>query len=180
MRNATRSTRAPSFSGFRPASPESSRAKQANRPRDTLAELGLRRALWKLGLRYRTHWRGLPGRPDVVFPKARLAIFCDGDFWHGRNWRQLSASLQRHANASYWIAKIAANRARDGRTRRALHRLGWQVVKVWEGEIRNDPDSIALQVKRTLDARLRLLGQANQAARPRLQTRRTTRKGRTA
>ncbi|TAJ79308.1 hypothetical protein EPO44_19395, partial [bacterium] len=93
--------------------------------------------------------------PDIVFPKAKLAIFCDGDFWHGRNWTNLHAALRQRANPTYWIAKIAANRARDERTRRAIRRRGWQVVRLWETDIRRDPDSVALQLKKILITRLR-------------------------
>lgn len=149
---------APSFSGYRPSSEASSRAKQANPARDTLPELYLRRALWRLGLRYRTHWPKLPGRPDIVFCKAKLAIFCDGDFWHGRNWAQLKSALERRANASYWVAKIAANRARDERTRRAIRRRGWQVMRLWETDIRRDPDLIARHLRKVALARVRALG----------------------
>ncbi len=153
-----RSIQTPSFSGYRPSSEASSRAKQANPARDTLPELYLRRALWRLGLRYRTHWPKLPGRPDIVFPKATLAIFCDGDFWHGRNWTKLQAALRRRANQSYWIAKIAANKARDERTRRAIRRRGWQVVRLWETDIRKDSDSVARQLRKILITRLTPFG----------------------
>jgi DNA mismatch endonuclease (patch repair protein) len=153
-----RPIRTPSFAGFRPSSAASSRAKQANLSRNTLPELCLRRALWRLGLRYRTHWQKLPGRPDIVFPRARLAIFCDGDFWHGRNWAQLRPVLQRRANPLYWVAKIAANRARDERTRRAIRRRGWQVMRLWETEIRRDPALIARHLRKVVLARVRALG----------------------
>ena len=76
--------KAPSFKGLRPSSPASSRAKQANPSRDTRPELSLRRALWKLGLRFRTHAPDLPGRPDIVVRGVKLAVFCDGDFWQCR------------------------------------------------------------------------------------------------
>src|SRR6516225_4042686 len=81
--------RSPTFKGFTPASKASSRTKQANRATDTGPELLLRHALWALGLHYRKHVTHLPGRPDIVFSRARVVVFCDGDFWHGRNWRRL-------------------------------------------------------------------------------------------
>jgi DNA mismatch endonuclease (patch repair protein) len=145
---------APSYAGFRPSSDASSRAMQANRARDTLPELQLRQALSRLGLRYRLHSSGLPGRPDIVFPRARLAVFCDGDFWHGRRWRALRRALKRRANAAYWIAKIGTNRQRDTRSRRALRRLGWHVVSLWETDIRRDPEHAALVVMAAVDSRL--------------------------
>src|SRR5947199_2127320 len=98
------------YDEFRAASEAASRAKQANRKRDTKPELLLRRALWALGLRYRKHVGGLAGNPDVVFKAARVVVFCDGDFWHGRDWPTLQAQLRRRHNADYWIAKIGRNR----------------------------------------------------------------------
>src|SRR4051812_10813559 len=76
----------PSFKGLSPASIQSSRSKRANRSSGTRHEEMLRRELLRLGLRYRKNDKRLPGRPDVVFSRARLAVFCDGDFWHGRDW----------------------------------------------------------------------------------------------
>lgn len=131
--------RAPSFEGFKPSSPDSSRTKKANRKTNTAHELELQRALRKLGLKFDTHRADLPGNPDIVFPDQKLVVFCDGDFWHGRNWQRLRLELMRRANASYWVAKIGANRNRDVRTRRALLALGWSVVRLWETEIRRDP-----------------------------------------
>src|SRR5437879_6384164 len=76
-------TKSPSFKGLKPASEASSRAKRGNRRRDTLQEMLLRRELWKMGLRYRKNVETMPGKPDLVFPGARVVVFCDGDFWHG-------------------------------------------------------------------------------------------------
>lgn len=145
---------APSFKGLTPSSAASSRAKRANRARDTSPELALRRALWGLGVRYRIHATDLPGRPDIVLRKARVAVFCDGDFWHGRGWRALRLALQRRANASYWIAKIKSNRLRDARSRRALRRLGWHVIALWETDIKRDPEQAARVIKTAVEARL--------------------------
>lgn len=154
--------RTPSFKGFTPASPKSSRTKQANRAFDTKAELLLRRALWRLGLRYRKNVKYLPGKPDVVFPKVRLVVFCDGDFWHGRHWRRLKGKLERRANATYWVAKIAANRARDARHQRALRRAGWHVVRAWETDVTSAPEDVAAQIKRHVDTlQLQLTGAAS-------------------
>jgi DNA mismatch endonuclease (patch repair protein) len=137
----------PSFDGFRPSSVEASRIKKANRSRDTLHEVELQDALKSLGLDFERHREDLPGKPDIVFPLNRVAVFCDGDFWHGRNWPTLRRALQRRANPSYWIAKIRANRQRDVRCRRALMRLGWLVVSLWETDIRRNPESAALTLK---------------------------------
>ena len=93
---------------------------------------------------------GLPGRPDLVFSRKRLIVFCDGDFWHGRNWPLLRRALQRRANSTYWTAKILANRNRDRRQNRALRHQGWDVVRVWETDVLARPndviDAVALQL----------------------------------
>lgn len=85
------------------------------------------------GLKFVTHVRDLPGRPDVVFPNKRLAIFIDGDFWHG--WR---FPLWEHKLSDKWREKIAATRRRDQRNFRKLRRNGWKVIRVWEHQIEND------------------------------------------
>jgi DNA mismatch endonuclease (patch repair protein) len=88
----------------------------------------------------------LPGRPDLVLPSAKLAVFCDGDFWHGRDWRARRRRLAQGANASYWIPKILANRARDRRVSRQLLALGWAVVRVWESDVVKDAHKVAQQL----------------------------------
>jgi DNA mismatch endonuclease, patch repair protein len=109
------------------------------RSADTVPEIALRRALWAVGLRYRVRAR-LPGKPDLAFPKSRLTIFVDGCFWH---------ACPRHygepkSNTDFWRTKIAANRKRDRRVDRELRKLGWQVVRIWEHELReNLPGAVA-------------------------------------
>lgn len=146
--------RAPSYTGLTPASARASdAARGASRKRDTRAELQLRRALWKLGLRYRVDVRALPGRPDVVFVRERVAIFCDGDFWHGRNLDARLRRLSRGHNAPYWVAKIEANVARDERNNAILAADGWEVVRVWESDVLRDPVAIAREVAARVLAR---------------------------
>jgi DNA mismatch endonuclease (patch repair protein) len=91
----------------------------------------------------------LPGKPDIVFVRQRLAIFCDGDFWHGRKWSKDRIRLHAGPNASYWVEKIKGNIARDKRRNRELKQLGWKVLRVWESDIRKDPELVA---KRTIAA----------------------------
>src|SRR5437879_6189268 len=103
----------PAFTGLSPATPSSSRAARgASRKRDTLCELALRRELWSRGLRYRLCHPDLPGRPDIVFPAPRVAVFCDGDFWHGRHLGARVAKLARGHNPAYWVAKVRRNAER--------------------------------------------------------------------
>jgi DNA mismatch endonuclease (patch repair protein) len=143
----------PSFVGLKPASDASSAAKRMNRSADTVHEKLLRRTLWKRGLRYRKNVATLPGKPDIVFASARVAVFCDGDFWHGRNWKQLSKQLQTRANAKYWCQKIRANITRDRRTTRLLETQEWLVVRLWEGDIVADPEGAASKIEDILRRR---------------------------
>lgn len=102
--------------------------------RNTGPEVTLRKALHALGFRYVTNSRALPGRPDIVFPRLRKAIFVHGCFWHGHHcrWGKLPKS-----RLDYWTAKIVGNRARDARALRALRRQDWRVLVVWQCQIRN-------------------------------------------
>src|SRR6201997_2869124 len=143
----------PRFRGLLPSSAEASKAASgSSRKRDTACEIALRRALWKLGLRYRVDVASLPGRPDIVFPRARLIVFCDGDFWHGKDWSSRRKKLARGANASYWVGKIAANRARDRRQTSQLKDSGWTVLRVWESAIRAAPMTVAQDILGVLQA----------------------------
>jgi len=119
-----------------------------NRKNGTVHERLLRLVLRRLGLRYRMNVPTLPGKPDIVFPKERVAVFCDGDFWHGRNWRTLSRKLQKGTNPSYWAEKIKSNRSRDRRVVRLLKKDGWTVIRTWETDIRRDPERVACIVER--------------------------------
>lgn len=105
--------------------------------RDTAPELALRRELWRRGLRYRVDVAPLAGmrrRADIVFTRARVAVFVDGCYWHGC---PLHASTPK-ANREWWVAKLAANVARDRDTEARLSALGWHVVRVWEHEVAAD------------------------------------------
>lgn len=133
----------PRFSAFKPASAAASLTKQRNRSRDTKAEMLLRRELSRRGLRYRLHTSDLAGKPDIVFRRAGVVVFCDGDFWHGRRWRRRRERLARGTNAPYWTAKIAANVARDRRNTKALRADGWIVLRLWETDILRDVEDAA-------------------------------------
>ena len=98
--------------------------------KDTLIERPLRSALHVRGFRFRKHVRGLPGTPDIVFPRLKVAVFVDGDFWHGYRF-----PAWKHTLAPAWQAKIEGNRARDRRVHAKLRRWGWVVVRVWGHEI---------------------------------------------
>jgi DNA mismatch endonuclease (patch repair protein) len=103
------------------------------RGRDTGLEKLVRSQLHKRGLRFHKHVRALPGKPDIVFTKARLAVFIDGDFWHGYRFPAWHDSL-----SPFWQTKIAATRVRDQRNFAKLRRMRWRVLRIWQHEIKRD------------------------------------------
>ena len=112
------------------------------RGRDTTPELQVRRMLWRLGARYRLHRKDLPGKPDIVLPGRKLAIFVHGCFWHGHNCAR--GSRVPKANRDYWLGKVAKNRARDVETRAKLEATGWRVLVVWECGLKDETGLLEL------------------------------------
>lgn len=110
------------------------------RGRDTSIEIKLRKALWNNGYRFRKNYKKLPGSPDIALPKYKIAIFCDSEFFHGKNWESLKAKLEKGKNPDYWIAKIQRNRERDSIKDMALKDAGWRVVHFWGKDITKDVD----------------------------------------
>ena len=104
--------------------------------RDTTPEKTVRRLLTRLGARYRLHRKDLPGKPDIVMPGRRLALFVHGCFWHGHDCAR-GARVPK-ANRDYWTAKVARNRARDVAAREALTASGWRVETLWECELKDE------------------------------------------
>jgi DNA mismatch endonuclease, patch repair protein len=103
--------------------------------KDTSPELKVRKALTALGARYRLHRADLPGKPDIVMPGRRLAVFVHGCFWHGHDCAR-GARVPKQ-NRDYWLGKVARNRARDAKSREALGALGWRVETIWECELKD-------------------------------------------
>lgn len=147
--------RAPQFLGLKPSSKAASLSKSRNPSIGTFPEVVLRRALSKLGLRYRLHPRNLPGKPDIVFTRVRVAIFVDGDFWHGRNWQSRKKKLSVGSNSEYWVQKIRANRARDRVHNRQLRKSGWTIIRVWETDVKKRPEKTAITIARVVRQRAR-------------------------
>lgn len=141
---------APRFDRLRPASSAASKVKRRNRAHGSTAEIALRRALWVLGLRYRLHPKDLPGKPDIVFVRQRLAVFVDGDFWHGRHWEERRRKLSNGHNAAYWIAKIGYNIERDRRNTELLQAHGWRVIRLWEKDVLRAPEDAVAVLKASL------------------------------
>jgi DNA mismatch endonuclease (patch repair protein) len=100
---------------------------------DTSPELTLRRSLHALGYRFRLHARHLPGRPDIVFPARKVAVFVHGCFWHRHH---CSRGGMPSSNVAFWRKKLEGNVARDRRVRKSLRRMGWQAVVVWECQLK--------------------------------------------
>lgn len=122
--------------------------------KDSKAELALRRALHQRGLRYRLHAADVPGRPDVVIRSRRLAVFADGDMWHGNAWRLRGLDRLEDmfpTNTSFWTKKIRRNMERDEEVTARLLGEGWTVVRIWESEILADPDAAAQKVVDALE-----------------------------
>lgn len=127
---------------------------RANRSRDTKPELALRRELHRRGVRYRVHAADVPGRPDLVIRRLGLAVFVDGDFWHGNRWRLRGlSSLEEDiaSNHEYWVPKIRRNIERDEQVNQRLEAMGWTVLRVWESEVNHDPAAVADRVQATID-----------------------------
>ena len=114
--------------------------------RNTTPELKVRKALTKLGARYRLHRKDLPGNPDIVMPGRKLAIFVHGCFWHGHDCARGSRVPKQ--NRDYWVGKVGRNVARDAKSCDALTGLGWRVETIWECDLKDAP---------ALEARLRSL-----------------------
>lgn len=108
------------------------------RGKNTKPELRFRRALWAKGIRYRVDNKQLPGRPDVSIKKYKLAIFIDGEFWHGYNWPERKEDLK--SNRDFWIPKIERNMQRDREVNAQLKEMGYTVFRFWDKEIKTDLD----------------------------------------
>lgn len=102
------------------------------------AETMLAKRLWHSGYRYRLNYRKLPGSPDIAITRHKVAVFVDGEFWHGQNWEERKPKLK--SNREYWIEKIEENIARDKRNNDSLNEQGWSVIRFWEKEVLKDPD----------------------------------------
>lgn len=111
------------------------------RSNNTKIERILRNALWRKGYRYRKHYNKLPGKPDIVLTKYKIAIFCDGEFFHGKNWEMQRKKIEKSNNSEYWVMKIERNIDRDEDINRKLKAMGWIVLRFWGKDIRNNTES---------------------------------------
>ena len=108
--------------------------------KDTSIEVRLRKALWNKGYRYRKNYDKLPGKPDIALTKYKVAIFCDSEFFHGKDWEVLKPRLEKSNNSQYWISKISRNRERDDEINKRLLFEGWTVIRFWGKDILSNVD----------------------------------------
>ena len=110
------------------------------RSKDTKIELQLRKKLWEKGIRYRKNYSQIPGKPDIALTKYKIAIFCDSEFFHGKDWSRQKERLSKSDNGQFWIKKISGNIERDAVVDRNLRALGWSVLRFWGEEINKKPE----------------------------------------
>ena len=120
------------------------------RGKDTSIELALRKALWAKGYRYRKNYKGLPGSPDIALTKYKIAIFCDSEFFHGKDWDSLKIKLEKGKNPGYWIKKIERNIERDWDKDKKLEMEGWTVIHFWGKDILKNTDECIKVIEETI------------------------------
>ena len=120
------------------------------RSKDTKIEVMLRKALWEKGYRYRKNYKDLPGKPDIVLTKYKIAIFCDGEFFHGKDWEVLKPRLEKSNNSEFWINKISRNRERDDEINKKLLFEGWTVIRFWGDDIKKNTDECVKVVEEAI------------------------------
>ena len=125
-----------------------SKIMRAVKSKGSKAERALAKAMWDRGLRYRKHVKGIAGTPDFAFIGPKIAVFCDGDFWHGRGWEKrgfnnLEEQFSRLKSPEFWRRKIAANMERDKRVNAHLREQGWKVFRFLESDIQEGADACA-------------------------------------
>lgn len=150
--------RSPTHRGHKPRdSAATSYLMSRVRSTETKMEMRLRSELHSAGYRFRKNVAAVLGKPDIVFPRERVAIFVDGDYWHARILREggldaLRASLKT-ANREFWVAKLQRNAQRDATVTAALQAAGWKVVRIWESEVKRDGAAVARSVARIVRRR---------------------------
>lgn len=129
--------------------PQRSKIMSKIRGQATKPEMRLRKELYHRGLRYRVNFKKLPGAPDIVNKSLKLAIFVDGEFWHGYNWEKKKHSIK--SNRKFWIPKIERNIQRDQSNTKKLEAMGFTVMRFWEHQIKNDLNGCADEIMKEVD-----------------------------
>lgn len=122
------------------------------RSKDTGIEIILRKALWHKGYRYRKNYKALPGKPDIAITKYKIAIFCDSEFFHGKDWDEQSKRIASGSHSDYWLPKIEKNIKRDFEVDRELKALGWNVLRFWGKDIKEDTDTCIKTIEEAIFA----------------------------
>lgn len=120
------------------------------RSKDTSIEVILRKALWHKGYRYRKNFKELPGSPDIVLTKYKIAVFCDGEFFHGKDWETLRLRLENGSNSEFWIKKITRNCMRDNEVDKKLLYDGWTVMRFWGNDIKRNTEECVKAIEETI------------------------------
>ena len=118
--------------------------------KNTKIEVLLRRELWKRGYRYRKNYDKLPGHPDIALIKYKIAIFCDGEFFHGKDWEVLKPKLKNSNNSEFWISKISRNKDHDNEVNKKLLFEGWTVIRFWGNDIKKHPEECIKTIEETI------------------------------
>ena len=128
-----------------PKKESTSRVMSANKAKNTKPELLLRRALFHNGLRgYRLHWKKAPGRPDIAYPRKKIAIFVNGCYWH--RCPHCNPSFPK-SNVEFWTNKFEKNKERDERKKQELEEAGWKVLVCWECKVKEDVETCIHQIQ---------------------------------
>lgn len=117
---------------------------------DTKIEIMLRKALWNKGYRYRKNVKSLPGKPDIVITKYKIAVFCDGEFFHGKDWELLREKLKTSNNGEFWIKKISRNIEHDDEVDKELTYMGYTVLRFWGKDIKQHIDDCVLAIEEAI------------------------------
>ena len=120
------------------------------RSKNTKIERILRKALWERGIRYRKNYSKLPGTPDIVLTRYKIAIFCDSEFFHGKNWEDQKLRLAKGNNGEFWINKISKNIVHDEDVNKKLWIMGWTVIRFWGEEIKKNTDECVKVIEETI------------------------------
>lgn len=122
---------------------------QAVKSKDSIIEIRLRKALWQRGIRYRKNYKKLVGKPDIAIVGKRIAIFCDSEFWHGKDWDSRKHDFK--SNQDFWIPKIERNIERDKEVNEALKVSGWTVLRFWGDDITKHLDNCIDRIEKTIN-----------------------------
>lgn len=126
------------------------------RSKDTSIEIVLRKALWEKGYRYRKNYNALPGCPDIAITKYKIAIFCDSEYFHGKDWDLLKPRLLKGKNPDYWVSKIQRNMERDKKKDNELLFMGWTVIHFWGKDIlKNTKECVKVVEEAVFDIKMR-------------------------